>query len=814
LANQGANRSRENVAYRAVYYGVVSVGSIIVLLALWQTLRTSVPYQWLILATLAAFAGSVTVPLPGVKSKVSLSETLVFTSIILFGQSAGIVTATIDGIMGSLRSQSIERRSHFLLFSAATLALASSLAGAVFFYILGQAPVFREPLSGPHHLVPATLALAASYYAVNCVLVSAMIAVDTGKSLLRIWRENFVWATVSYVGGASVAGFLALHAPSLTPGMLGYLVPFMLLTYFAYHAHKDRVSQNLHNQELDRLYIATVEALAMAIDAKDHATAGHANRVLVFSRGMAQAMGLHGPDEIRAIEAAALLHDVGNLAVPDYILNKPGKLSPSEFEKIKIHPVVGARILSTIPFPYPVSAFVRHHHEHWDGSGYPDGLAGEQIPLGARILSVVDAYEALTCDRPYQAASSRETALEVLRSLSGKRFDPVVVACFEQVLDQLTDDLCTMEEKRTTARLLSTDGLNVMPSPVRGAAEGLEDRHPFVDITSTQREELALYELARNLGTSLNLQETLVLVTAEIAKLVPFTTCVVYLCCDGQGRMRAAHVSGLNRAQFQGFAVPKGESVSGWVAANKRPAINADPLLELATIRERLEVPLDNSLVCPLLVEQESLGAIALYGPKDRPFRDDHLRIMELVGAQAASAIQNAMQFEATREGAYTDVLTSLPNSRFLTPQFEQEMQRSRRSQSPLGVLMMDLDGFKRVNDLHGHQAGDRVMVAVARTLRREMRERDLVARWRGDEFVAVMPGTGPKEAQRLSERIRDAIDELRVEVAPGVTVSVGISVGAATYPDDGNLPETLMEKADFAMYRDKRARRLAKAAM
>ena len=157
-----------------------------------------------------------------------------------------------------------------------------------------------------------------------------------------------------------------------------------------------------HLRQMDRLYLSTVETLAMAIDAKDDVTHSHVRRVQAYATALAKELGVDDEPTLRAVEAAALLHDTGKLAVPEHILNKPGKLTPPEFEQMKRHVDVGADILSLVNFPFPVVPIVRCHHENWDGTGYPRGVKGEEIPIGARILSVADCFDALTSDRPYR----------------------------------------------------------------------------------------------------------------------------------------------------------------------------------------------------------------------------------------------------------------------------------------------------------------------------------------------------------------------------------------------------------------------------
>ena len=215
---------------------------------------------------------------------------------------------------------------------------------------------------------------------------------------------------------------------------LAAVVPLFAVVHLAMRSWTGRLEDaEQHVATVDRLYLSTIGALSTAIEAKDGVTSSHIHRVQHYAMGLAKALGGLDEQTMKALEAAALLHDTGKLAVPERILNKPGKLTPAEFETMKLHVDVGADILSSIDFPYPVVPIVRAHHENWDGTGYPNGLKGLDIPIGARILSVVDCYDALTSDRPYRAAMSDDEALAIIRARRGTMYDPAVVDTFERV---------------------------------------------------------------------------------------------------------------------------------------------------------------------------------------------------------------------------------------------------------------------------------------------------------------------------------------------------------------------------------------------
>ncbi len=793
-------------ASRIYFCSMVSLGAGVLAFSGYRIAGSDLSYHWLILACLTAASGGFTVPIPGVRSRISVAESFIFTNAVLFGPAVGSVTAALDGFLGFLRSRSRSRRLQYALFNMASMALSAYLAGTAFFAVLGRGPVYGPEAAALRDLILPAAAMALVHYFTNTVSVALIIALEADKNVYRVWRERFLWTSVTYFAGASAASLIAANVQRLTPALVGVAFPIIFLTYFAFRSYLDKAHENAHRQELDRLYLRTVEALSVAIDARESGTLGQARRVQVYARGLARAAGITDERELRGIEAAALLLDIGNLAVPESILNNPGELTNAEFQKVMTHPVVGANILSTIDFPYPVADYVRHHHERWDGSGYPDGLKGAEIPLGARILAVADCYVALTCDRPYQKARSRSIAIRNIRSWAGTRYDPELVERFVSICDRLAAEVQAIEPRLPGHETMELASKEETP----GADLSIQapgDLVAYHDITSTQREISVFHELSLELGSTLNLRETLSIIAARTAELVPFTTCVIYLCSTGQGNMVAEYASGANAEAFRGRGMSLGEDISGWVAAQREGVINAQAAPDLASIPGGLEMPPEFALVHPLIFEDRCIGTISLYAMLESRFKDDHLRILGSICQKAAPAIQNAQKFGEAQEEAAADPLTGLPNIRYLRQYFAQEIAKSRRYGCPLSILGMDLDGFKAVNDEYGHQAGDRVLVEVARVLRRSLRESDLVARHGGDEFIAALLQTTHEDALRLAENLRRVIENISLEITPGELVRVGISIGCASYPEHGSTLEGLLQVADAGMYLDKRRR-------
>src|SRR5712692_6854354 len=514
---------------------------------------------------------------------------------------------------------------------------------------------------------------------------------------------------------------------------------------------------------------------------------------------------------VKTRKAEALLHDVGKLAVPDHILNKPGALTPAEFEKTKVHTVIGAEILGRVDFPFPVVPIVKHHHERWDGHGYPDGLKGEQTPITARIMSVVDCFDSVREDRPFRSGMTREQAIELLRKGSGTHFDPIVVDLFIEHLPRF--------EMETAARGLAE------PKPTNAPGNSIEpsdcdvalarENAPvtaYDQIRNAHREVYALYEIARTFGSSIEIESTLSVLVDKVGHIVPFDTCVVYLYDELKGFAKAALAVGLNANALRGRCVAPGEGVTGFALANRRAVNRIHPSLDCANLKLVDERDYRSMASLPLFKDDLLLGALSIYSTTLKEYSDDHIRLLETVTRLASDALSNAMHHARAESNALTDSLTGLPNARSLHLRFEEEVARSQRTGKPFQVIMLDLDHFKLVNDTFGHKIGDRMLREVASLIHRQLREYDFLARYAGDEFVAIVPGLEGPQVDELRERIEAVVSAFALHVRAETHARVGISVGAAIFGVDGETLDHLLIAADQAMYRAKSAHKIGPA--
>jgi diguanylate cyclase (GGDEF)-like protein/putative nucleotidyltransferase with HDIG domain len=611
------------------------------------------------------------------------------------------------------------------------------------------------------------------------------------------------WATLGV--SVLVIGVLSVEAQPLTNFQWARsFVPLILVAVSSYFARKillNRLSVKAREAEaMSRVHLATAEALATAIDAKDQTSHCHVRRVQLYAQGLGVVFGLPAV-EIAALKSGALLHDIGKLAVPAHILNKPGRLTNAEFEKMKIHTTVGAQILSRVDFPYPVVPIVRHHHEQWDGNGYPDGLAGEQIPLSARIFSVIDCFDSVREDRPFRPGMTREEAVALLRRGSGTHFDPRVVDRFIENLPRLELEIADLNlephsdssDWREPLRMAEVDIAQTRERGCYMAYNQIKDAH---------REGYALYEIARTFGSSLELTETLSVLVEKIGPLVPWDTCAVYLYDEPKGQATVAHVVGKHADLIKARCISPGEGVTGFALANRSPVNQLHPNLDFTGL-ELPGPPYRSMAALPLFKDDVLIGALSVYSSDLEQYTEDHMRLLDTVTRIASDALTNAMHHAKAESNALTDPLTGLPNPRYMALRFEQEAARARRSNRPFLVAMLDLDDFKLVNDTFGHKVGDKMLRELAHVVQEQLREYDFLARYAGDEFVAIVQLEDP-HVDDLRYRIENAVSNFSMHVGGDNRARVGISVGTATFGADGETLDQLLIVADHAMYRVK----------
>src|SRR5580658_7909935 len=770
--------------------GAVGLG-----LAYWDSENLPRFFCYLVVSALAA---GLKVNLPGIPGTMSVGFLFVFVGITELSLAETLVLGCVGTLVQCFWKPKRRPAPFQVVFGIASTGLAIVIA-----YSFHNSPwLHRFERTSPLLLIVTGLL----YFGANTAPIAGAISFSEGKRFSQTWYSCYFWSFPFYLLGASVAWIMGFVSKQLDWRSSVMLLPIIYLIFRSYRLYLGRLEdQKRHVESLAALHLRTIEALALAIEAKDHKTHEHLQRVRTYAVELGYARGL-ADGELEALRAAALLHDIGKLAVPEHIISKPGRLTPDEFEKMKIHPVVGAEILERVSFPYAVAPIVRSHHEKWDGTGYPYGLKGEEIPLGARILTAVDCLDALASDRQYRRALPLDQAMAEVEALSGRSFDPAVI----KLLKRRYVELERMAQARPVdSTKLSTDikiekgaepaaGFQSTPAPAPAGNE-----YDFLGSIAAARQEVQLlFELVQELGNSLSLDETLSVVAVRLRKIVPYDATAIYV-CDGE-KLIPRYVNGDDFRLFSSLEIPMGEGVSGWVAENRRPIVNGNPAVEsgyaanparCSTLRSALAVPLEGP--------RGVIGVMTLYRAPSDAFSRDHLRILQAISSKVSLAIENALIFQRLEDSATTDYLSGLPNARSLFLRLDSELARCGRSGEPLCVVVCDLDGFKQVNDHLGHLEGNRLLRLVAETLRNQCREYDYVARMGGDEFVLLLPGgAGYSIQQRL--------DELR-QIAIETTIPahrVSMSIGEASYPEDGSNAEELLAAADKRMYSAKQVRR------
>lgn len=785
-----------------IFSGVVIACGLIVLAYTVMHGRSQNPIKFLCYLAIALAASRLKVNLPGITGTMSVNFLFLLLGVMELSYSETMALGCAAVVVQCIGERP---RPLHIVFNVCSTALAIAATFSAY-----RISMLHRGVNNPSTLL---FLAACVYFVSNTLPVAAIISLTESRSLRKIWSECYFWSFPYYLLGAGVAGAMSwLHMFTDWQTSL-LMLPVVYLIFRSYRQYLGKLEdEKRHVEEMADLHMRTIEALALAIEAKDQTTHDHLQRVRVYACEVAKDLKVNR-DEMEALQAAALLHDIGKLAIPEHIVSKPGRLTPEEFEKMKIHPMVGADILERVRFPYPVVPIVRAHHEKFDGSGYPLGLRGEQIPMGARILAAVDFLDALASDRQYRRALPLDEAMAKLSEESGKSFDPQVVNVLrrryvelEKLVHTRTDTLkkASGEKGEQDAETETRANQGIEPAAGFVAQGKRQPERSFLSSIAAAREEAqTLFELSQELGASLSLSETLSVFSVKLRRSIPYDAIAIYVRHGDE--LAPEYVNGDNFRLFASLRIPIGQGLSGWVAQNLKPILNGNPSVEPGYLNDPSKYStLMSALAVPLEGLQGVVGVVALYHAERDFFTSDHLRILLAVSSKMGLAIENALKYEQAESSAVTDYLTGLPNARSLFLQLDRELARCKRDNRPLTVMVSDMDGFKQINDRFGHLEGNRVLRLFAHTLKETSREYDYVARMGGDEFVVIAPGLTPEASARKAEQMRSLAQQAGREVCNEDILS--LSVGKAVYPEDGLDAEKLLSEADKRMYLQKQS--------
>lgn len=663
--------------------------------------------------------------------------------------------------------------------------------------------------------LPLTLKLgiiAVVWFVVNTTTVSLAISFRMNRGFWLVWREGLNLYLLNFAGSAAVAGLIQSFYNRVVPSVFFLSIPIAVVLLQLYRSHISKYDQaQTHISDLNRLYLQTVETLAAAVDAKDRYTHGHIRRVQSFATELAKHVGITDESELMAIQTGALLHDIGKIAIPEYILNKPTVLTDSEYTKMRFHPVVGSNMLKNIEFPFAVVPMVRSHHERWDGNGYPDGLRADQIPAGARVLAIVDCYDALTTDRPYRSPMQRNELIEFFQSESGKAYDPLMVETLIANLDHFEDVAKTAvgdsEDIWGLAENISESGNGLRP---------LQKVHPIntygralTGNTELQAHLFSAFEFARANIQCLTPKDVFAFMGRKLEELVAFDAAVFYLADLELGVVIAEHVLGKEPSGLEGLTLPLEKKLTGWVASNNQSLCNLPPFPDFLGCTEHPTFEI--SAIAPMNRNGIVWGAISLYRTVKVKFTEEEFRRVEVIASQTALALSNCNAQEGF--GSLVDASTGLPNGYHLHLMFDQLVVDAQKFDYPFALIMFQLDD-RKIRRRWGFTSGEEAIRAIANLLRREFRDSDLLVRYAADEFFAIVPRVDRNRAEGLQARIQSEIMKISVTARSGAPINVPLEGGVAMFPEDGLDVETLVAVANWQLRKDATLRKSGPAAL
>ena len=564
----------------------------------------------------------------------TLSDAIVLLAACWYGPAPAVFVGGIEGFVTSRRAA---RRWRGNLFSGGMMALAAAVAAAALRVVLRDG--FHQAAVGLHHtalaVAVAMFVASLAHNVANVALLSTLLSLRHDQPILRGSLEKLRWAAPMFfpVGTAATLMYIARQYDLLFTVVIG--APVFFAIHFGHKRYRDSVDTRMRFME--KAHRETIEALAVTINAKDHVTHEHVLRVQIYAAGVARLFGCTD-EEIEALKAGALLHDVGKIAVPDHILKKPGKLTAVEFEQMKVHTIVGAQILSRVEFPYPVVPVVRHHHERWDGKGYPDGLKGEDIPLTARILSVVDCFDAVREDRQYRRGLTREEAVALIMDGAGTQYDPQVVGTFVTHLPEFEAEIkAQSRQPLPTYGIEPAEELSAAAREVAPAA-GLA-APPAADYKLSERDMQQLARLAHAIEGLPTRAGVLAAFTASLHALVPYDTCAVAFTRAESGEAVVEHAVGLHAALLGGHTFAPGDGITGWVLTNLRPFANTDPQLDFPPALAPQFAAYRTLAVLPVTNARDTYGTLGLYSTTLDAYTDAQQKLLEAAAMILATAL-------------------------------------------------------------------------------------------------------------------------------------------------------------------------------
>lgn len=606
-----------------IYIGLVIAAGLLVLafsIIRWESPNSLRFGTYIVLAILS---GSLKIRFPGFPVTLSGGFLIVLLSVRLLTISETVVIAITSVLVQYAWHSSARLRLVQAAFNASSAAIAAFSASMVF-----HAPALFH--TGVEE--PLRLAIASMVYFCGSLIVAVVVTLTENKSFQQVTRDYYLWSVPFYLFAAAIVEVIAQIERLMGWQTAVLVAPAVYALYQVWAVYVERVEQErkrqeearIHAEEMSALHVRTIHALAMAIEARDRTTHDHLQRVQIYAVEIGRRLGLDR-NELEALRTASVLHDIGKLGVPEHIISKPGRLTPEEFAKVQAHPALGAEILERVHFPYGVVPIVRCHHERWDGSGYPDGLKGSDIPVGARILSVVDCFDALASDRQYRKAMPADKVIETIRQRAGKDFDPRVVEMLAEQYPELED----MVRAASAAEPVELPPLSIREAvPAAGFQSAILSEEKNYDVVALLRRLVAASDAT---GGNVGLADLLSVADRELRSVLGYEL-LGFFAREG-GRFRLVYLTGLVPGEDKATG-NVGEGLSGWVIEEGRPILNGNGRLDrLIQLNTGLAEFVTASSV-PVLHGDRTVGAVTIYSRRLDAFAARDLQVLWAVSAE------------------------------------------------------------------------------------------------------------------------------------------------------------------------------------
>ena len=749
--------------------------------AFWHLYSFPPEADWWILLILTLMTIPAVLVLPS-NTMFGIGDTFIMASAMLYGPAPCIITSLLHTSAATYLVPGRPKVYFYkVIFNSSNMICGALLYSSVYFAL--NSPNLNDPArnTDPRVMLIPAAALTLTFFLFNSIVTSLAIAWAQRDKPFQFWIKNCglhaIDFTISAVAAVVIVGSAHLWrwAPLCAAPIIG-----LIYTWNKTYQKKERDAKK-HLEELEGYHFRFVETLALAVDAKDQTTYGHIRRVKAYALGLAKQYGITQGNELKAIEYGALLHDIGKLAIKDYILNKPGSFTKPEFDEIKRHTIVGDELLQQVQFPFPVAKNVRSHHERWDGTGYPDGLRGEEIPIGARILAIADAFDSIRNSRPYKLEMSLKESVERVLSQRGLYYDPQLVDLFISHVDEF-DELALDAAKNLTE--LSFRSNPPSPSPLAVQA--------IPEIVSGESELEQIFEFCSANARSLPLQDALFIIFRRLKKLLHFDTCLVFAYKQDDDLIEAIFSDGQDSESLLGLKMGRGERISGYVTAYKLSMLNANPALEFQGLPSR-PTELVDALVVPLIDADAVCGTISLYAKKPSTFSQSHLALLQMISEQVAPLIRAYCTGWDATSSSTIDPVTGLHLPTYLFVKGRQVIANAEKCAEPLSLLYLEVTNFRQKIALFGPGSAESILRRVAEILRSELRQTDILVRFGEFGFVALLPGVAAPLATRCLTRWIQMIKCSPVFLSPGNASFISCQAVVSSYPEDGtSLPNVL----------------------